>query len=187
MQLASRRDSAVTLLRGKPGVTINPVLKSILFGVLPATFVMYSQTLPPPFETPAVNNPPVVIARPAGAKLIAPAGFHMEEYASGFQRPRFMVEGPGGEVLVSDTTPNGFVYAIKGGEKKVLLGGLDRPYGLAFWKNYLYVGEPSSIKRASFGLSNFTPSSSIETGRVNDRSGGASGWNTIRPASIGAG
>jgi hypothetical protein len=29
----------------------------------------------------------------------------------------------------------------------VLLSGLDKPYGLAFWKNYLYVGEPTSIKR----------------------------------------
>jgi glucose/arabinose dehydrogenase len=130
--------------------TINPVLKAIFIGVLPATIAMYSQALPPPFETPAVNNPPIVIARPEGAKLNAPAGFHVEEYASGFQRPRFMVEGPGGEVLVSDTIPNGFVYAHEGGEKKVLLSGLDRPYGLALWKDFLYVGEPSSIKRYKY-------------------------------------
>jgi glucose/arabinose dehydrogenase len=126
------------------------VLKSLLSALLP-TLAVFSQTLPPPFETPAVNNPPIVIARPDGAKLNVPAGFTVEEYATGgFQRPRFMVEGPGGEVLVSDTVANGSVYVLKGGEKKVLLSGLDRPYGLAFWKNYLYVGEPSSIKRYKY-------------------------------------
>lgn len=45
-------------------------------------------------------------------QLKAPEGFRVEEYASGFERPRFMVEGPGGEVLVSDTIPNGSVYAL---------------------------------------------------------------------------
>src|SRR5277367_3107801 len=69
------------------------VLKSLLFCVLPAALA--AQTLPPPFETPAVNNPPIVIPRPDGAKLSVPAGFTVEEYATGgFQRPRFMVEGP---------------------------------------------------------------------------------------------
>ncbi len=91
-----------------------------------------------------------MIARPDGAKLNVPAGFMVEEYASGFQRPRFMVEGPGGEVLVSDTVANGSVYVLKNGEKKVLLSGLDRPYGLAFWKDYLYVQMLSSIEQAQY-------------------------------------
>jgi glucose/arabinose dehydrogenase len=123
------------------------VLKLFFLALAPAAL---SQTLPAPFETPAVNNPPVVIAKPANASLKLPPGFAVEEYASGFQRPRYMVEGPGGEVLVSDTTANGSVYVIKNGEKKVLLSGLDKPYGLAFWKNYLYVGEPTSIKRYKY-------------------------------------
>ncbi len=123
------------------------MLKLFFLALAPAAL---SQTLPAPFETPAVNNPPVVIAKPANASLKLPPGFAVEEYASGFQRPRYMVEGPGGEVLVSDTTANGSVYVIKNGEKKVLLSGLDKPYGLAFWKNYLYVGEPTSIKRYKY-------------------------------------
>lgn len=106
--------------------------------------------LPKPFATPSVKNPATVIARPEGMKLKVPEGFTVEEYASGFQRPRFMVEGPGGEVLVSDTVVNGSVFALKGGQKKVLISGLDKPYGLAFYKNYLYVGEPTSIKRYKY-------------------------------------
>jgi glucose/arabinose dehydrogenase len=82
--------------------------------------------------------------------LKVPAGFTVEEFATGFQRPRFMVEGRRGEVLLSDTEPNGSVYVIKGQEKKLLLSGLDRPYGLALWKDYLYVAETTSLKRYKY-------------------------------------
>ena len=129
---------------------LNNFMKTILIGLLGTSLLICSQTLPKPFETPAITNPPVVIARPEGAKLSLPSGFVAEEYAPGFQRPRFMVEGPSGEVLVSDMVPNGSVYALKNGEKKVLISGLDRPYGLALWKEYLYVGEPASIKRYKY-------------------------------------
>src|SRR4051794_19174179 len=115
-----------------------------------ATTMSFGQKLPAPFATPSVQNGPKVVTRPDGGQLKVPAGFVVEEYASGFQRPRFMVEGPGGEVLISDTVPNGSVIAIKGGEKKTLLTGLERPYGMAFWKDYLYVGEPASIKRYKY-------------------------------------
>jgi glucose/arabinose dehydrogenase len=118
--------------------------------VLLSLLVWQQTPLPKPFATPSVKNAPTVIARPDGMKLKVPEGFTIEEYASGFQRPRFMVEGPGGEVLVSDTVANGSVFAIRRGEKKALLSGLDRPYGLAFYKDFLYVGEPTSIKRYKY-------------------------------------
>ena len=96
------------------------------------------------------NGAPTVVPRPAGATIKVPAGFSVSEFATGFARPRFMVEGPGGEVLVSDTVAKGSVIAIRAGEKKVVLTGLDRPYGLALWKEYLYVGEPTSLKRYKY-------------------------------------
>src|SRR5215469_15234431 len=65
-------------------------------------------------------------------------------------RGRFMVEGPGGEVIVSDTVPDGSVVALRNGSKKMLISGLDRPYGLALWHEYLYVGEPESLKRYKY-------------------------------------
>ncbi len=97
-----------------------------------------------------ISNPPIVVPRPAGAQIHVPPGFSVDEYASGFERPRFMVEGPGGEVLVSDTVANGSVIALRNGAKKVLISGLDRPYGLALWHEYLYVGEPESLKRYKY-------------------------------------
>ena len=113
-------------------------------------FAQSSDKLPAPYATPTVNNGPKIISRPEGAQVKVPAGFTVEEFARDFQRPRFMIEGPGGVVLVSDTAPNGSVIAIKDGAKKVLISGLDRPYGLGLWKEYLYVAEPASLKRYKY-------------------------------------
>lgn len=107
-------------------------------------------TLPAPYATPSAKNGAKVIPRPEGAALHVPAGFTVAEFASGFERPRFLVEGPSGEVLLSDTVAKGNVYVLENGKKSVLLSGLDRPYGMAFWHDYLYVGEPTSIKRYKY-------------------------------------
>lgn len=108
--------------------------------------------LPAPYATPDAANPGKLIARPEAAKLTLPAGFTAEEYASGLQKPRFMLQGPRGEVLVTESTAKGSVTVLTDGGKthKKLLEGLDRPYGLAWWKEYLYVAEPTSIKRYKY-------------------------------------
>lgn len=115
--------------------------------------------LPPPFHTPSASNPPRVIERPDGSRLQVPAGFDVQEFASGFERPRYMILGPSGEILLSDSARQGRVFAlvdrngdqrISEDEKKVVLGGLDRPFGLALWKDYLYVAETTSVKRYKY-------------------------------------
>ena len=108
--------------------------------------------LPPPYATPSADNGPKVIGRPNTAKLQLPQGFHIEDYATGFETPRFMLLGPSQELLVSDSSSPGKVYVLTGSGKnrKALIEGLDRPYGLAFWKEYLYVGEPTSVKRYKY-------------------------------------
>jgi glucose/arabinose dehydrogenase len=105
--------------------------------------------LPRPFATPSSVNPPRVVPRPAGAELRVPPGFHIAEYASGFLTPRMMIQGPQGELLLSDTAeqPDGAVYLLDGKIRKKLIEGLNQPYGLAVHGGYLYVGEPASIKR----------------------------------------
>ncbi|MBL8239383.1 MAG: PQQ-dependent sugar dehydrogenase [Bryobacterales bacterium] len=109
--------------------------------------------LPAPYSTPSSNNRPQVIAKPDGAQLSLPAGFAIEEFATGdFARPRFMVHGPSREIILSDTVANGTVFVLSpdGKSKKRLIEGLDRPYGLALHKGFLYVGEPTSIKRYAY-------------------------------------
>src|SRR5512147_241294 len=75
---------------------------------------------------PANPNAPKIIARPEGAEIHLPKGFAIEEFASGFTRPRFMAVGPSGEVLVSDFIPNGSVWVLAGKQQKKLLENLDR-------------------------------------------------------------
>ena len=125
-----------------------------------AAFYAADVKLPPPYATPSVNNGPRVIPQPAGAQLHVPAGFSVSVYADNFERPRYMLLGPSGELLLSDAAdgPDGTVYAMplskadgyQTHDRKKLITGLDRPYGLAFWHEYLYVGEPESIKRYKY-------------------------------------
>jgi glucose/arabinose dehydrogenase len=111
--------------------------------------------LPEPFHTPSASNRPQVVPRPEGAQLTVPAGFEVEEYMAGFeQRPRFMLLGPGNEILLTDSgerrSPTGSLYVLKGKTKKKVLGNLDRPFGLAFHEDWLYVGETTSVKRYKY-------------------------------------
>ncbi len=122
--------------------------------------------LPPPYATPSVYNFPLIVPKPGNVELRVPPGFHMDFFADGFQSPRFMLLAPAGQVLVSDEMPiqsgshrwpdgtvtvGGSVFAITGpNQKKLLITNLDRPYGLALWKGYLYVAEVESIKRYKF-------------------------------------
>jgi len=107
--------------------------------------------LPEPFTTPSARNGAEVVARPENAKLQLPPGFSMQEYMSGFVRPRFMMLGPGNEILLSDSgsrdEPDGSVFVIKDGVRTPIIEKLDRPYGLALSGEWLYVAEPTSIKR----------------------------------------
>lgn len=122
----------------------------------------FEKKLPAPFATPSATNRPHVVGRPSGAQFKLPAGFAIEEYATGFKVPRFMIIGPSGEILMSDADDGGGVYALvdknksyKDPERHLLIEGLDRPYGLALWKDYLYVGERTSIKRYKYDSKNW--------------------------------
>ena len=108
--------------------------------------------LPAPYHSPSMNNRPRVVPRPDGAKLNLPPGFQIEVFAEGFERPRFMLLGPSQELLVSDSMPKGggSVWLLKGKDRRKIVEGLDRPYGLAFWKDYLYVAETTSLKRYKY-------------------------------------
>ena len=132
------------------------VLAAATLGLL-AQDQQFGSKLPPPFATKSATNGPKVVDRPDGAALHVPDGFQIEEYASGFARPRFMLAGPSGEILLSDMG-NGTVYVLTGNkpERKAIIEHLDRPYGLALWKDYLYVGEPTSIKRYKYDAKNMT-------------------------------
>ncbi len=143
------------------------VLSLSTFSVIAAAAVLALQVkkprLPEPFHSPSVNNAPRVVARPEGAQLELPEGFRCDVYADGFSRPRFMLRGRNGEILLSDSSEKGAVFVLqdldkdfKVESKKRIIADLDRPYGLAFWKDYLYVAEPTSLKRYPYDAKSLT-------------------------------
>ncbi len=132
--------------------------RSLLFTLLAGAALAAEVRLPAPYHTPSASNAPKVVPQPDGTKLQVPQGFNVQEFASGFQKPRVTLALPGGSVLVSDSIPKGGVYVLEDknrdgkadGLRRAVVEGLDRPYGLAVWKNYLYVAEPTSLKRFQF-------------------------------------
>jgi glucose/arabinose dehydrogenase len=112
----------------------NAVLLAVFTGALVCAQVQqFDAKLPPPGATPSSVNGPKVVDRPEAAHLQVPQGFAIEEYATGFEEPRYMTFGPGGEILLSDSK-KGIVYvltdkakAYKDPEHKELIKGLDRP------------------------------------------------------------
>jgi glucose/arabinose dehydrogenase len=139
-----------------------------LAGGLMAQVQQFESKLPAPFTTPSSDNRPRVVSQPSGAQLQVPHGFEIEEYAAGFDTPRYMYTAPGGEIILSDSSA-GSVYILtdknktyKNPERKKILDGLDRPYGLAIWKDYLYVGERTSIKRYKYDAKAMTATAGQE-------------------------
>ncbi len=147
--------------------TISLVALGIAGGLF-AQVQQFESKLPAPFATPSSDNRPHVVGQPNGAQLELPNGFQIEEYAVGFDTPRFMLTAPGGEIIVSDSSA-GSVYVLvdknksyKNPERKKILEGLDRPYGLAIWKDYLYVGERTSLKRYKYDAKAMTATAGQE-------------------------
>lgn len=107
--------------------------------------------LPAPFATPSVRNNATVVPKPDGATLSAPAGFVVEEFMDfAGLRPRFMMLGPGNEILLTDTSGNGSVFVIKDGKRTAIIEKLDRPYGMALKGDQLYVAEVTSVKQYTY-------------------------------------
>lgn len=120
--------------------------------------------LPAPYHTPNATNGPRVVEKPEGAELKVPNGFTVQEFASGFEKPRIMLQAPGGQILLVESVAKGKVLVLTDADKdgkadgtpSELISGLDRPYGMAWWKDYLYVAEPTSVKRYKFDAANAT-------------------------------
>ncbi len=105
--------------------------------------------LAPPYRTQSAGNPPNVVARPADAKLVVPAGFRIELWADDFQDPRNMVLAPNGDVFVADSAA-GRIGVVRGDKRWVFADELNRPFGLAFLGNQLFVGTEDAIVRFEY-------------------------------------
>src|SRR5438445_9794924 len=113
------------------------------------------QLLPPPFDTPWFRKPTRVVEMPGGRRPSVPPGFTVSLFADHLQFARFMALAPNGDVFLAEPARGAAAITIlrdadKNGVAEVrhtFATGPNRPFGLACWKNYLYVGNNDSVVR----------------------------------------
>src|SRR5438105_4477852 len=83
--------------------------------------------LPPPYASESVDNGPKLAPRPADAWPQVPAGFKVEQYAAGLDKPREIRTAPNGDLFVAESEP-GRVKMFRGsggdGKAQVFARGL---------------------------------------------------------------
>jgi glucose/arabinose dehydrogenase len=113
--------------------------------------------LPPPQVLQGPLNRSKVIPRPEGAQLNVPAGFEAAVFhETDLQEPRWLVLAPNGDVFVAESRA-GRISILRDAnqdgkvdEKFVFATGLSQPFGMAFWKEYFYVGNTDGVVRFKY-------------------------------------
>jgi len=112
--------------------------------------------MPAPHATPTASAGPRRVARPDGAKLAAPDGFRVTQFANGLSGPRTLRFAPNGDLFVAETGADRvamFRAAGKGEAARpvVFATGLDGVFGLAFHPannpRWLYVATTTRVLR----------------------------------------
>ncbi len=123
--------------------------------------------LPPPNRglaliTRSAGNSPRVVRRPDGAVPKVPDGLSVKLFASGLRAPRVLRVAPNGDLFLAENGA-GKILLFKAGadgtpdgsNPTVFAGGLDEPYGIAFYPpgndpKYVYVGETGKVVRYAY-------------------------------------
>jgi glucose/arabinose dehydrogenase len=119
---------------------------------------LVAQQLPPPFHTPWFRKPTQTVPMPEGHQLTVPQGFTVSTFADGLQFPRFMALAPNGDVFVAQPVRNqSKIIVLRDTDhdgvaevRDIFASELNRPFGLAFWKSYLYVGTNDAVVRFAY-------------------------------------
>lgn len=147
-------------LHGVHGLTTTILVCALAVSVSAQALRQYNikpSDLPPPNPAEDAVNPPRVVSRPAGAQLTMPPGFSVDTFAEGeFREPRWLALAPNGDVFLSDARAGKIIVlrdANKDGvaeERFTFVEGMKQPFGMAFWKNYLYIGNTDAVLRFTY-------------------------------------
>jgi len=132
------------------------------------------EDLPPPHDTPSVDNGAPMIGRPEGAWPKAPAGFKVELFAEHLNNPRKIVTAPNGDLFVAESGANRvkILRAAAGASKaettSIFTEGLRQPFGIAFYPagpnpKYVYVANTDSVVRFPYKNGDLTATGPVET------------------------
>ena len=112
--------------------------------------------LPKPFASKSAGNGPSESKPPAGFLPKVPSGFQVNIFAKDFKNPRFLAVAPNGNIFVADTGA-GQVIVLRdskntGGAqgREIFAEHLNRPFGIAFHNNYVYVGNTNAVVRFKY-------------------------------------
>src|ERR1700730_14299749 len=113
--------------------------------------------LPPAEVQRGPGNFSRIIPTPDGAALTLPPGFQIDVFAEGdLERPRWLALAPNGDVFVAESEGNRIsILRDSNGDGRVdqrfvFAEGLARPFGMAFWRDYLYVGDTDAVVRFKY-------------------------------------
>ena len=113
--------------------------------------------LPAPFASKSVGNGPGGEKPPAGFLPTVPAGFKVNVYLGGIRRPRWLTVAPNGDIFLANTTGRGEIIILRSGkdtsvapEREVFVDGMNRPFGIAFHGDYIYVGNMNELVRFKY-------------------------------------
>jgi glucose/arabinose dehydrogenase len=130
--------------------------------------------LPAPFESKSVDNGPKMVAKPADAWPGAPAGFKVDQYATGLTNPRLIRTAPNGDLFLAESKP-GLIKVLRGidaaGKAQTVedfATGLNQPFGIAFYPlgpnpKYVYVANTDSVVRFPYAKGGLKATGPAET------------------------
>ncbi|HEY9698122.1 MAG TPA: sorbosone dehydrogenase family protein [Trichocoleus sp.] len=122
----------------------------------PEKYQIRLNDLPQPFASDSASKPPQVLPIPQNPVLNVPAGFEVNVYAEGLDRPRWLALTPTGEVLVTETRQNQIrMLSDRDGDGVAEVNqvfataenGLNQPFGMAFAENSFFLGNTNAVLR----------------------------------------
>jgi glucose/arabinose dehydrogenase len=109
--------------------------------------------LPAPFATKSSGNPPDETKPPQGFLPTVPQGFRVNIFAAEFKEPRWLAVAPNGDIFLADSGA-GKIFILRdpqhtGGaqQRDIFATGVNRPYGIVFHDDYVYVGATNALLR----------------------------------------
>jgi glucose/arabinose dehydrogenase len=126
--------------------------------------------LPAPYVTGSAANGPRVVARPHDAWPKAPAGFSVQQYATGLDNPRLIRTAPNGDIFLAESS-SGKIRVFRGiaadgkpEQVELFATGLNKPYGIAFYPpgdnpQWMYIGDTDAVVRFPYRAGDLKASS----------------------------
>jgi glucose/arabinose dehydrogenase len=139
--------------------------------------------LPAPFATKSAGNGPDNAKPPEGFLPTVPEGFHINIFAKGFAVPRFLTVAPNGDIFLADTGAGKVIilrdpqHTGEATEREIFAEGQNRPFGIAFHNDYVYVGNMTSLVR--FHYDKQTSKRTGEAEKLMDLPGGGHSTRTV--------